>query len=673
VNAESEARPRDSFRPEDEGQPSRAIQQRLNDQRQLLARLMRMDALTRGDINEALAQVTELATELLRVERASVWHYDKHRISIECLDMYEATERRHSAGALIAKEQASRYFDALARERCIAADDACADPRTNQFRDWYLEPSRIGAMLDAPIFVRGEMVGVVCHEHVGEARHWAFWEELLAGTVADFVALVTEASERLRAEHRLGLYKSHLDELRRMRASEIQRIHDGLERHGEEAELAAGGGALARHVLDASPIPLIVVSIESGLVRYANPRAAALFDTEPAELFGRDSGDYYVDPLERQAVARELELAGRVENVVVRLKTQTSWPFWALLSAQRLEFEGEPCAFVGLSDITAQKIAEGAVRRSEQNIRALFAAAPVAMCLVRVEDSTVIFGNRRCADLFGLTPEELEGQKSPDYYVDLADRERILAKVNADGLVDNEAVRMRRRSGEEFWVLLSARAIEFEGAPALLGGMSDITPQKRLEEKLRELAMQDELTGLYNRRHFLELAEAEITRVRRTGAPLSVAMLDIDHFKRVNDFFGHAAGDQVLRELARAMRESLRGSDVPARHGGEEFVVLLLDTPLDGAMAVTERLRERVGGNEVALGQGRVARITVSAGVAELAPGERLEALLERADEALYRAKASGRDRIMSSTPPPTKSSYPPPRRSSSGPPPAAR
>jgi diguanylate cyclase (GGDEF)-like protein/PAS domain S-box-containing protein len=367
---------------------------------------------------------------------------------------------------------------------------------------------------------------------------------------------------------------------------------------------------------------------------------------------------------------RELELAGRVENLVVRLKTQSSWPFWALISAQRLTFEGEDCAFLGLSDITAQKIAEGAVRRSEQNIRTMFAAAPVAMCLVRLDDSTVVFGNRRCADLFGIPLEELEGQKAPDYYADLADRERILAKIAADGYTDNETVRMRRRSGEEFWALLSSRAIEFEGAPTLLAGITDITAQKRLEEKLREIAMQDELTGLYNRRHFLELAESEIGRSRRTGAPLSVAMLDIDHFKRVNDFFGHAAGDNVLKELARAMRETLRGSDVPARYGGEEFVVLLTDTTLEGAMAVTERVRERVGRTEVALGHGRVARITLSAGVAELGQGERLEALLERADVALYRAKAEGRDRIMSSAPPPKRSSYPAPAKPSSRPPP---
>jgi diguanylate cyclase (GGDEF)-like protein len=226
---------------------------------------------------------------------------------------------------------------------------------------------------------------------------------------------------------------------------------------------------------------------------------------------------------------------------------------------------------------------------------------------------------------------------------------------------------MRRSNGERFWALLSARLFEFEGKNGILAGITDISPQKALEEQLRELAMRDELTGLYNRRHFTEMAEVELARARRTSAPLSLAILDIDHFKRVNDVYGHPAGDQVLRELSRAMRETLRGSDVSARIGGEEFVILLSDTALDGAVAVTERLRERVGQSEVALEDGRAVRFTVSAGVTELGRGERLDTLLARADEALYRAKSDGRNRTLSSLPPRKPSSAPPPATNTRG------
>jgi diguanylate cyclase (GGDEF)-like protein/PAS domain S-box-containing protein len=604
---------------------------------------MRLDALTDGDIESALAQVTELATELLRVERASVWRFDKHGLSIECLDLFEATAKRHSRGTVIAQETAPRYFEALMRERCIAADDARTDPRTSQFTAGYLDPLGIGAMLDAPVFARGQMIGVVCHEHVGEARKWEFWEELLAGTVADFVALVTEASERLRAEKQLGLYRSHLEELERLRADEVHRIRSGMGEHTSSLEAQV----IEREVLDASPVPFIISDLATAVIRYASPRAAALFDLTPGTAVGRSALDFYVDPLERKSVARELELANKVENAVVRLKTANGWPFWALLSAQRISFEGADCVLVGLSDITAQKVAEAAVRRSEQSIRALFAAAPVAMALVRLEDSIVLFANSRCADLFGLTMEELPGQRAPEFYVDLHDRDRIRARTSQEGWVDGEVVRMRRKGGQEFWALLSARLIEFEGEAALLAGISDVSTQKELEERLRDLATIDELTQLYNRRHFIELAEIELSRSRRKSAPTAFAMLDIDHFKLVNDHFGHAVGDAALMEVARAMKETLRASDISARLGGEEFVVLLPETTLEGAHAVTERLRERVGRAEIPAGDGRVAKITVSAGIAELQPTEGLDAVLKRSDDALYLAKSRGRNRTV--------------------------
>jgi diguanylate cyclase (GGDEF)-like protein len=124
-------------------------------------------------------------------------------------------------------------------------------------------------------------------------------------------------------------------------------------------------------------------------------------------------------------------------------------------------------------------------------------------------------------------------------------------------------------------------------------------------------------------------------------------MLDIDHFKLVNDHFGHAVGDRALLEIAKAMKETLRGSDVSARLGGEEFVVLLPETNLEGALAVTERLRESVGRAEIPIGDGRLAKITVSAGIAELLPTEGLDALLKRADDALYLAKERGRNRAV--------------------------
>jgi diguanylate cyclase (GGDEF)-like protein len=178
-------------------------------------------------------------------------------------------------------------------------------------------------------------------------------------------------------------------------------------------------------------------------------------------------------------------------------------------------------------------------------------------------------------------------------------------------------------------------------------GISNITEQKQLEAQLRELATRDFLTGTHNRRHFLELAELEFGRVKRNEKPLSVAMLDIDHFKQLNDAHGHAAGDEALRVLAATCRSSLRTTDVFARFGGEEFVILFAETTLDGAMTVTERMQDAIARAPIPLPAGGTASLTVSAGVAELAPGESVEGLIRRADDALYRAKSAGRNQAM--------------------------
>jgi two-component system cell cycle response regulator len=172
----------------------------------------------------------------------------------------------------------------------------------------------------------------------------------------------------------------------------------------------------------------------------------------------------------------------------------------------------------------------------------------------------------------------------------------------------------------------------------------------RLFEEVRHLARTDPLTGLYNRRHFFELAQRELERVRRAQSSLAVILLDIDHFKQVNDSFGHQAGDKALRAVAELLREGLRAADVSARFGGEELMVLLPDTNLSRASAVAERLRRAVGRLGLSTERGPMP-LSASFGVAAI-EGEQLaislDLLLARADEACYAAKRRGRDRVVS-------------------------
>jgi diguanylate cyclase (GGDEF)-like protein/PAS domain S-box-containing protein len=493
------------------GADSDRVSQRLGQHRQLLSRLAHSEALTGRDIESAYAQVTELMTAILRVERGSVWRFDETGTRLSCVDLFEWSERRHGSGAVLTAEQVPAYFKALAENRCIAAHDAATDPATREFAADYLAPLGIGAMLDAPIWVGGRMVGVVCHEHVGGARRWQFEEELIAGTMADFVARVIEASDRLRAERALGQYRDHVDELTRV---------------------------------------------------------------------------------------------------------------------------------------------EQALRRSGENLRIVLGAAPVALVLTRLRDQNVVLANERCAALFGVPLEETVGQRTSDYYVDPADREQLVGRLATTGQLDSALVRLKKRSGEEFWAEMSARIVELDGQRCSLVGIFDVTAQKALEEQLRALATQDFLTGAVNRRHFVEVAQRERERARRSGSPLALCMLDADHFKNVNDHYGHAAGDHVLTAIAQAATSALRVSDILGRLGGEEFAVLLPNTELSGALTVAERVRAAVEEREVQSepneqGEREAIRITVSVGVAELRGDEPFESLLRRADRALYAAKDLGRNRVQ--------------------------
>ncbi|MFN2302021.1 MAG: diguanylate cyclase, partial [Gammaproteobacteria bacterium] len=169
----------------------------------------------------------------------------------------------------------------------------------------------------------------------------------------------------------------------------------------------------------------------------------------------------------------------------------------------------------------------------------------------------------------------------------------------------------------------------------------DVSYQRSIEKELRELSIRDALTGLFNRRCAEETLLAEMHRAQRTKQPFSVAMLDIDHFKQVNDVHGHQVGDDVLRQLAVDMREQLRKTDVACRWGGEEFLVILPYTGIEGARHAIDKLRVYLARERESL-----PHFTVSAGVAEYDGGERPDTMIATADERLYEAKQTGRHRV---------------------------
>ncbi|QXE92221.1 diguanylate cyclase [Geomonas subterranea] len=172
----------------------------------------------------------------------------------------------------------------------------------------------------------------------------------------------------------------------------------------------------------------------------------------------------------------------------------------------------------------------------------------------------------------------------------------------------------------------------------------------QLREQLRELSIRDPLTGLLNRRHMEESLLREISRATRTRQPLSVVMLDVDHFKNFNDTFGHEAGDHVLKEVGQVLQKNVRDSDIACRFGGEEFTLILPEADCDTALEICNRIRSSVKELQLVMGRQHLGHITISAGISVFpSDGDTIQQLLATADEALYEAKEKGRDRVIGS------------------------
>ncbi|MDO6441034.1 MULTISPECIES: GGDEF domain-containing protein [unclassified Marinobacter] len=166
------------------------------------------------------------------------------------------------------------------------------------------------------------------------------------------------------------------------------------------------------------------------------------------------------------------------------------------------------------------------------------------------------------------------------------------------------------------------------------------------QRKLRKLATVDSLTGLFNRRHGSDLADNEIARFRRVGRPVTFMLLDVDHFKPINDRYGHEMGDKILAEIGQLIPAQLRTQDIVARWGGEEFLVILPDTRLESALASAERIRVALRSHDWKMVTGEPIDVTTSVGVSEMYENDDRGSVIGRADRALYRGKAGGRNRV---------------------------
>ncbi|MDN0115525.1 sensor domain-containing diguanylate cyclase [Yersinia intermedia] len=398
--------------------------------------------------------------------------------------------------------------------------------------------------------------------------------------------------------------------------------------------------------------PVWLVLPKNQEILFANKEARAIAGDSPLQLLrnGRFSAHA------QQHLDAYLPALADEDQIVEIWTIQTegnSFPLSCRLSLTQLEAHGDVIVFEGLyiagAEVTRPNVGRLCSKpycRDERGFYEQFFDTNTAPMLLidPSDDGQIVDANQAATRFYGYSRDEMCMKHTWEINTmgkDVLPVMREVAKLPGGHKPLNFIHKLA--DGNTRHVQTYAGPVELDGMRLMLCIIHDITEQKRLEQALEDAALRDPLTGLGNRRQFFNLVEHANAQSQRYAQGFSLMLVDADHFKQVNDQFGHHKGDEVLILLARTLESRIRESDMIFRWGGEEFAILLPSTNLAGALQVAESIREAVQ----LVCQPNLPQLTVSIGVAQHQVGEDSDSLFKRMDEALYRAKAAGRNRVL--------------------------
>ncbi|SCA56402.1 putative Diguanylate cyclase [Candidatus Terasakiella magnetica] len=393
---------------------------------------------------------------------------------------------------------------------------------------------------------------------------------------------------------------------------------------------------------------------------YANEELCQTLQKDRSSIIGKDDYDLF-EPETAIGFRTTDQEVFKNQRKVSRMETSLEPEskkkrYFLSVKVPLLNAEGHAHSLLGIStDITEQKRLEKRLLRNEKQLTTILDNLK-AHVYIKDVSSTYTYVNANMCEYLGKEADEIIGKTDVEIFgKKVSDRFRKSDRDVFDYGEQSSSIEKSRhfQTGERCYFLsIKAPLVNDLGNPyALIGISTDVTEQKRLENELRTLASTDVLTGINNRRFFLELCEKEIERAQRYSKKLSLIMLDVDHFKRINDTYGHAVGDEAIRAMTGLCRKCLRNTDIMGRIGGEEFAILLPETDKKGAIHIAERIRQSTQDYAFDIGEENPVSFTASFGLTSLEDGDKTpDDMLKRADIALYDAKTLGRNRVSEST-----------------------
>lgn len=459
-------------------------------QHEALVNLVTDQSMQNGGFPEAARLVTETAAEGINVERVGVWLLSDDRTALRCVDLFERTPARHSKDALLDARNYPRYFDALAAGRAVAVHDARKDPRTNEFAVGYLVPQGITSMLDAPIRVSGEVVGIVCHEHVGAMREWLDDEVSFATQLADQVAQALVDEGRKQAEHLLRIQRDIA-----VAVSAASDATEALEHMLEHAcridGIDCGGGYV---VVEGTGCVELVA--HNGLPRWFIERVSHYdADSPNAEIvmaggpiYGHADDIYSPadEPLKRERLRALAVLPVRHQGQMVAVLNFGSHTRDEIDANARNTLESVAAHIGG---VIARVRSEEALQESERRYRELAELLPEVVWEAD-RQGNLTFANRNAFDFFGYAPEDLERGLNVFQMAAAADAERIrndFGQALLGQLRGELEYVLVKKDGTVFPAAVFVEPIVREGEPiGLRGIIIDVTRRKRVEDALRE-------------------------------------------------------------------------------------------------------------------------------------------------------------------------------------------